>query len=361
MYSRLAPQRSISPGPRNSTRSCSSRMYCWTFFQFSSRRVSTCAMNASSSAVGAGAWAKARRRASPTPSATAVVIFKSHGSPRQRFPDQYTHRWPSKGAPIRFVAISRNSALISGPPFAKVAPIFLPDGIEFHHARPRACRGAFWTLREEPCMRTMFVVGFLLLVGIPAVAQETRSTISGTVRDEQGVIPGATRQGHQPRHRCHSAAHHQHQRILRSPAAQRRHLRGRRRDDGLQDPSPNRRDVVLRPGAQRAAHARDRHDCRGNHRHRRGAAAGGDHAAARAGAGREEDRGASASVEHAGALRAVRTRHDGEGRDSLRRPGIRRRAHDQCHTSRRCRRRRLVDRWGDKQRCEPADVYLSEH
>ena len=41
-------------------------------------------------------------------------------------------------------------------------------------------------------MRTMFVVGFLLLVGIPAVAQETRSTISGTVRDEQGVIPGAT-------------------------------------------------------------------------------------------------------------------------------------------------------------------------
>ena len=41
-------------------------------------------------------------------------------------------------------------------------------------------------------MRTMFVVGFLLLVGVPAVAQETRSTISGTVRDEQGVIPGAS-------------------------------------------------------------------------------------------------------------------------------------------------------------------------
>jgi hypothetical protein len=40
-------------------------------------------------------------------------------------------------------------------------------------------------------MRTMLVVGFLLLVGIPAIAQETRSTISGTVRDEQGVIPGA--------------------------------------------------------------------------------------------------------------------------------------------------------------------------
>jgi hypothetical protein len=41
-------------------------------------------------------------------------------------------------------------------------------------------------------MRTMLVVGFLLLAGVSAVAQETRSTISGTVRDEQGVIPGAS-------------------------------------------------------------------------------------------------------------------------------------------------------------------------
>ena len=41
-------------------------------------------------------------------------------------------------------------------------------------------------------MRTILAVGFLLLVSIPAVAQETRSTISGTVRDEQGVIPGAS-------------------------------------------------------------------------------------------------------------------------------------------------------------------------
>ena len=41
-------------------------------------------------------------------------------------------------------------------------------------------------------MRTMLVVGFLLLAGTSAVAQETRSTISGTVRDEQGVIPGAS-------------------------------------------------------------------------------------------------------------------------------------------------------------------------
>ncbi len=41
-------------------------------------------------------------------------------------------------------------------------------------------------------MRKFWVIGFLLLAAIPAIAQETRSTISGTVRDEQGVIPGAT-------------------------------------------------------------------------------------------------------------------------------------------------------------------------
>src|SRR2546426_1256970 len=41
-------------------------------------------------------------------------------------------------------------------------------------------------------MRTFWVIGFLLLAAMPAVAQETRGTISGTVRDAQGVIPGAT-------------------------------------------------------------------------------------------------------------------------------------------------------------------------
>jgi len=41
-------------------------------------------------------------------------------------------------------------------------------------------------------MRTMLVLVLSLLVGIPAFAQETRSTISGTVRDAQGVIPGAS-------------------------------------------------------------------------------------------------------------------------------------------------------------------------
>jgi hypothetical protein len=39
-------------------------------------------------------------------------------------------------------------------------------------------------------MRTWLIIG-VLLVGIPAVAQETRGTISGTVQDAQGVIPGA--------------------------------------------------------------------------------------------------------------------------------------------------------------------------
>ncbi len=40
-------------------------------------------------------------------------------------------------------------------------------------------------------MRKFLVFAFLLLAGIPAVAQETRGTMSGTVRDDQGVIPGA--------------------------------------------------------------------------------------------------------------------------------------------------------------------------
>ncbi|HEV3216898.1 MAG TPA: carboxypeptidase-like regulatory domain-containing protein [Vicinamibacterales bacterium] len=42
-------------------------------------------------------------------------------------------------------------------------------------------------------MRTLWIIGFLLLLaGIPTLAQETRGTISGTVRDAQGVVPGAT-------------------------------------------------------------------------------------------------------------------------------------------------------------------------
>ncbi len=39
-------------------------------------------------------------------------------------------------------------------------------------------------------MRTWLIIGSLL-VGVPAVAQETRSTISGTVQDAQGIVPGA--------------------------------------------------------------------------------------------------------------------------------------------------------------------------
>ena len=42
-------------------------------------------------------------------------------------------------------------------------------------------------------MRTVlaFALGFSLLAGLPLAAQETRGTISGTVQDQQGVIPGA--------------------------------------------------------------------------------------------------------------------------------------------------------------------------
>src|SRR5687767_1408748 len=57
---------------------------------------------------------------------------------------------------------------------------------------PNARRGAVRTLRKEPYMRALFVVGIVFFASISLVAQETRSTISGTVRDEQGVIPGAS-------------------------------------------------------------------------------------------------------------------------------------------------------------------------
>ena len=41
VYSRCSPQSGTCAGPRSSTRSRSSRMYCWSFFQLSSRRART--------------------------------------------------------------------------------------------------------------------------------------------------------------------------------------------------------------------------------------------------------------------------------------------------------------------------------
>ena len=41
-------------------------------------------------------------------------------------------------------------------------------------------------------MQKFLTIIFLLVFGASAIAQETRSTISGTVRDEQGVVPGAS-------------------------------------------------------------------------------------------------------------------------------------------------------------------------
>src|SRR5207248_8942498 len=42
-------------------------------------------------------------------------------------------------------------------------------------------------------MRTLWTLGVVLMIaGAHAVAQETRGTITGTVHDAQGVIPGAT-------------------------------------------------------------------------------------------------------------------------------------------------------------------------
>ena len=41
-------------------------------------------------------------------------------------------------------------------------------------------------------MRKLFAAMLLVLTAVSAHAQETRGTIAGTVRDAQGVIPGAT-------------------------------------------------------------------------------------------------------------------------------------------------------------------------
>src|SRR5262245_4891093 len=83
--------------------------------------------------------------------------------------------------------------LIIRPAFrVKVRGHLLPCGLKFHYVRRFARCGALCGAQRGACMRKFWIIGFLLLASIPAVAQETRSTISGTVRDEQGVIPGAT-------------------------------------------------------------------------------------------------------------------------------------------------------------------------
>src|SRR4029453_10425242 len=76
-YSRRAPMMRTSCGPTTSTRSFSSRTYCWSFFQFSSRLASTWRMNssravwASVTPVSAGA---AARTAGCTGTATEAPI-----------------------------------------------------------------------------------------------------------------------------------------------------------------------------------------------------------------------------------------------------------------------------------------------
>ena len=210
-------------------------------------------------------------------------------------------------------------------------------------------------------MRTMFVVGFLLLVGIPAVAQETRSTISGTVRDEQGVIPVRPS-------RSRTSAPASLNSSLPTPAdtSKRRLLNAGTYEVVVEMTgfkTLRRTGVTLSSGQTLSVPLTLEIGTIAEEITVTGEAPLLEVTTLRqgTGAGREENRGAAASVEHAGAVCAVRTRHDGQGRDSLRRPGIRRRAHDQCHTSRRRWRRRLVDRRRHQQRRQPADVHLTEH
>ena len=56
------------------------------------------------------------------------------------------------------------------------------------------CQATSHPLRRRFTMRTAlaFALGFSLLAALPLAAQETPKHISGTVKDNQGVIPGAT-------------------------------------------------------------------------------------------------------------------------------------------------------------------------
>ncbi len=85
--------------------------------------------------------------------------------------------------------------------------------------------------------------GWILLLSlvfvVPVLTQETRGNISGTVRDAQGVVPGATVDDHEYRYRGGTAARDQQQRLFRSAAAPAGELSDCGDDDGLQEPAPS--------------------------------------------------------------------------------------------------------------------------
>ena len=83
--------------------------------------------------------------------------------------------------------------------------------------------------------RCCWILLLSLVLVVPARAQETRGNISGTVKDAQGVVPGATVTITSTRHGGFAAARHQRQRLLRSAAAAARQLPDRGRDDRLQE------------------------------------------------------------------------------------------------------------------------------
>src|SRR5678816_676254 len=81
LYSRRSPQTGTCDGPRTSTASRSSRMYCCSFFQFSSRFASTCFMKSSRSDWTAGDGRAASTEAlSAQTSAIAPRVFGTKSS-----------------------------------------------------------------------------------------------------------------------------------------------------------------------------------------------------------------------------------------------------------------------------------------
>ena len=134
VYSRRSPHSTDRSGPRTSISSRSSRMYCWSFFQLSSRRASTCCMKASRSvcAEAAGIDRTTRTAAAssfmleldpitrrkvrdPTSIRARSAAPCSRRAPTPRRPRGWRDTLPRRPHPVLPVAIERRDRALPGP------------------------------------------------------------------------------------------------------------------------------------------------------------------------------------------------------------------------------------------------------
>ena len=209
-------------------------------------------------------------------------------------------------------------------------------------------------------MRKLLVISFLVLTAIPAIAQETRSTIAGTVRDEQGVIPGASVKvtnvgtGATQQLTTNSSGYFEAPLLIAGTYEVVVEMTGFK--------TLRRTGVTLSSGQQLALPLALEIGTIAEEITVTGEAPLLEVNTLRQGLVLDEKKITELpSVEHAGAVCPVRAGHDGQRRDSVRRTGIRRRSHHERDPPRRCGWRRLVDRRRDEQRGQPADVHLAEH